>query len=129
MPSPEASDRHEIFVLAGPNGGGKSSVGGEHLARYGATFFDPDAISQEIRGQFPQLSAPEANSHVWREMVDRLKRAVDEGTQFAFETTLGGETITSVLKSAAANGASVRIWYVALDSADSHVARVRRRVA
>jgi predicted ABC-type ATPase len=48
---------------------------------------------------------------------------------FAFETTLGGRTITALLESALAAGAEVRIWYVGLSSPELHIARVRRRVA
>ena len=52
------------------------------------------------------------------------RRAAD----FAFETTLGGTTITALLESAIASGIEVRIWYVGLDTIERHIARVRARV-
>ena len=48
---------------------------------------------------------------------------------FAFETTLGGRTITALLDDALTAGLEVRIWYVGLDTVERHIARVRRRVA
>jgi predicted ABC-type ATPase len=47
---------------------------------------------------------------------------------FAFETTLGGNTIPSLLASALSAGLEVRVWYVGLSSVDLHIARVRARV-
>jgi predicted ABC-type ATPase len=47
---------------------------------------------------------------------------------FAFETTLGGNTIPALLSSALSTGLEVRVWYVGLSSIELHVARVRARV-
>ena len=56
------------------------------------------------------------------------QNAIAERLDFAFETTLGGRTITALLDEAASSGAHVHVWYVGLSSADLHVARVRARV-
>ena len=45
------------------------------------------------------------------------------------ETTLGGRTISRLLHRAADRGFALKIWYVALESADLHVARVSARAA
>ena len=37
-----------IFVLAGCNGAGKSSIGGAALRQAGADWFDPDAAARRI---------------------------------------------------------------------------------
>jgi predicted ABC-type ATPase len=50
----------------------------------------------------------------------------------AFETTLGGSTITALPERALAAGIAVRVWrvgYVGLEGLDLHLARVRARVA
>ncbi len=52
-----------------------------------------------------------------------------ERLDFAFETTLGGNTITTLLDRAAAGGMAVNIWFVGLVSVELHLARVRHRVA
>ncbi|MEX2374079.1 MAG: AAA family ATPase [Dehalococcoidia bacterium] len=122
-----ATARRDIVVLAGTNGGGKSSVAGAALERAGGKFYNPDRATRAYleRG----ISLPEANSRAWRRGVRQLERAIRDGTPYAFETTLGGRTITRTLLDAAAQGRSVRIWYVGLASPELHIERVRARVA
>ena len=57
-----------------------------------------------------------------------LKRAITERLDFAFETTLGGNTIPRLLETAYEAGLAVRIWYAGLDGPELHIARVRARV-
>ncbi len=54
--------------------------------------------------------------------------ALAESLDFAFETTLGGTTITRLLEKALASKIEVRIWYVGLEGVERHIARVRARV-
>ena len=75
------------------------------------------------------MSQLEANSLAWQEGRRLLETAIDERRDFAFETTLGGNTMPSLLEKAISEGIEVRIWYVGLEGADLHVARVRSRVA
>ncbi len=58
-----------------------------------------------------------------------MERVVAERCNFAFETTLGGNTITRLLDIALSAGIEVRIWYVGLRSPELHIARVQARVA
>ena len=58
-----------------------------------------------------------------------LHRAIAEGLNFSFETTLGGSTIASLLMKATTMEIDVNIWYVGLVSPELHIARVRSRVA
>ena len=58
-----------------------------------------------------------------------LQRAIDERLDFAFETTLGGNTIPELLEEAAVRGIVVNVWFVGLATVELHLARVRRRVA
>lgn len=117
-----------IYVLAGVNGAGKSSVVGATLAEAGVEFYNPDNASREFRSKLPGISQEEANGLAWQEGRRLLERAIDERKDFAFETTLGGNTMASLLEKASSVGIEVRIWYVGLESADLHIARVRSRV-
>jgi predicted ABC-type ATPase len=47
----------------------------------------------------------------------------------AFETTLGGRTITALLERAVDVGLEVRVWFVGLNDPALHILRVQRRVA
>ena len=117
-----------IYVLAGPNGGGKSSiVGAEMLAD--ADYFNPDVESKTIRARDPGISEYDANSIAWKLGKSFLERAISEGKNFAIETTLGGNTITELLEQAADSGLEVRVWFICLASAEQHIKRVQARVA
>jgi predicted ABC-type ATPase len=118
-----------IYVLAGTNGAGKSSIGGEMFLERGVQYFNPDDASRRIQSVNPHISISEANIEAWNQGRRLLERSIAERIDFAFETTLGGKTITSLLARAHSEGIEVRIWYVGLNSPELHIARVRSRVA
>ena len=117
-----------IFVLAGTNGAGKSSLGGATLRATGAQYFNPDEAAARIRAAQPHLSATQANSAAWHEGKRLLQTAIAQRLDHNFETTLGGQSLARLLKQAATSGYEVRIWYVGLASPEHHLARVKARV-
>jgi predicted ABC-type ATPase len=118
-----------LYVLAGTNGAGKSSIAGAMLRAAGGESFDPDEVARTLRARSPGLGQTEANAAAWQVGKRLLERAIAERGHFAFETTLGGRTITGLLERAAAAGLEVRVWYIGLASPELHLARVRARVA
>lgn len=94
----------------------------------GAPCFDPDDAARLILSRNPGLTQAEANSAAWHEGRRLLERAITGRGTFAFETTLGGQTITALLGQALASGDEVRIWYIGLEGPELHIARVRSRV-
>ena len=115
-------------MIAGPNGGGKSSLLGELLREFGHKYFDPDDRTERLVAANSGLSRGDANEIAWEEGRRGLESASAKRERFALETTLGGRTITRLLHRAADAGMAVKVWYIALDTADRHVARVRARV-
>jgi predicted ABC-type ATPase len=118
-----------IYVLAGTNGAGKSSLGGAMFLETGAEYFNPDEAALRFRSTNPGMTREEANSAAWRQGKRLLERAISERLDFAFETTLGGHTIAGLLHQALSEKIEVRIWYVGLATPELHIARVRSRVA
>ncbi len=118
-----------IYVLAGTNGAGKSSIGGAAFSASNAEYFNPDEAARRIHSANPRIAYAEANSLAWHEGLRLLERAIAERFDYAFETTLGGKTITDRLEAALSSGIEVRVWYAGLRSAELHIARVRARVA
>jgi predicted ABC-type ATPase len=116
-------------VLAGTNGAGKSSVAGATLRQAGADYFNPDEATARIAAANPGISIAEANSAAWHEGKRLLERAIGDRLDFAFETTLGGHTISTLLDEALATGIEVRMWFVGLSSPELHMERIRSRVA
>ncbi len=116
-----------ILVLAGVNGAGKSSLGGAAVHEAGLTWFNPDTVARSAMDD-TGMSQQEANAYAWGAGVDQLKQAIVERTNFAFETTLGGNTVTRILTEASASH-DLQIWYCGLKSPELHIQRVAERVA
>ncbi len=119
--------RGEILVVAGTNGAGKSSVIGHFHRTAGSTIYNPDDVARKLRGIQPGLGVEEANARAWQRGVDELRKAIRTNGDFAFETTLGGTTVPSLLEEAHDCGLDVHVLYVALESSALHVERVKAR--
>ena len=118
-----------IYVLAGTNGAGKSSVGGAIFRESGAEYFNPDEAAQHILSTHRGMNLQEANSAAWQQGKRLLERAISQRLDFALETTLGGHSIAALLDQALSENIEVRIWYVGLATPELHIARVHSRVA
>lgn len=122
------SGRPVLYVLAGVNGAGKSSIGGQHLLDVsGMPWFNPDTFAREYR-EATGCGQEEANALAWSEGMRYLDGAIANGANYAFETTLGGRTVPAKIAAAAATH-DVVIWYCGLASPELHIARVKARVA
>ena len=118
--------RPVLYVLAGVNGAGKSSVGGHLLERDGLTWFNPDTFARELKVA-TGCDQETANAHAWQESMHRVDEAIAKRLNHAFETTLGGKSVTANILEAAKTH-DVLIWFCGLSSPDLHIARVRARV-
>ncbi|MEJ7686916.1 MAG: hypothetical protein WKG52_07970 [Variovorax sp.] len=114
-----------IYVLAGVNGAGKSSIGGAACCSAGCRISTPTSppracarstLASLPSGQCAGLGARPAG----------LARALAEGANFAFETTLGARTLPDMLQQGARNGASACLVR-RLASPELHLLRVRER--
>jgi predicted ABC-type ATPase len=119
--------RPVLIVLAGVNGAGKSSIGGHLLRREGLTWFNPDTFARELKTA-TGCDQETANVYAWQESMRRLEKAIAKGLNHAFETTLGGNSVTAKILEVTKTH-SVLIWFCGLSSAELHIARVKARVA
>jgi len=117
-----------IYVIAGVNGAGKSSIGGAAFRSYGSDYYNPDEAARQLIAADSGLDPAEANAAAWRQGVGLLRQAITERLDFALETTLGGNTIPRLLAEAAAQGVAIYVWYAGLSSPELHLRRVRSRV-
>ena len=88
-----------LYVLAGVNGAGKSSLGGHALRQAGLDWFNPDTFTRQLVETTGSPLA-DANAAAWREGMRLLDAAIANGNDHAFETTLGGTTIAATLRKA-----------------------------
>ena len=116
-----------IIVLAGVNGAGKSSVLSALLLHEGLDWYNPDRYAAELVRELG-IGLEEANGRAWNYGKSLLEQAIVGKTNHAFETTLGGNSITRLLREASRTH-DVLMLYCGLESPDLHIARVRQRVA
>ncbi len=115
-------------MLAGVNGAGKSSLGGATIRDFGGEYYNPDEAARNLIVNHPRLSQTEANSKAWLIGKNQLEKAIANRLDFAFESTLGANTIPALLRQAAHEGFEVHVWYVGLSSPELHLSRVKSRV-
>lgn len=116
-----------IVVLAGVNGAGKSSVLSALLQDQGLHWFNPDRYAAELSRKLG-IGLADANGHAWQQGRALLEEAIAGRTNHAFETTLGGHTMTKLLRGASQSH-DVFMLYCGLSSPELHIARVAQRVA
>lgn len=119
--------RPVLYVLAGVNGAGKSSIGGHLLERAGLAWFNPDTFARELMAE-TGLDLAAASERAWHEGMRRLDDAVAQRHNHAFETTLGGHTVATRILDATRSH-DVLMWFCGLSSPERHIARVAARVA
>jgi predicted ABC-type ATPase len=116
-----------LFVLAGVNGAGKSSIGGHLLERAGVAWYNPHTFARELIAA-TGCDQGVANAEAWQEGMRRLDNAIAKRSHHAFETTLGGNTVAERIL-AATRSHDVLLWFCGLASPELHIARVKARVA
>lgn len=115
-----------IVVAAGVNGAGKSTIIGRYIKSTGGAYYNPDERTRALVKA--GLRQDQANGRSWQEGFEALKHAIDTASAFTFETTLGGQQITSELLRALALEREVTIHYVGLEGVDLYLKRVAARV-
>jgi predicted ABC-type ATPase len=92
------------------------------------SYYNPDEATRRILSANPGATLEQANSEARKEGKRLLERAIEERLDFAFETTLGGNTIPALLQKAVGKGIEVRIWFAGLSSPELHMKRVQSPV-
>jgi len=119
--------RPRLLVLAGVNGAGKSSVLGVHVFEAEFDWFNPDQYARELSVK-NGMELAQANGEAWNEGLRRLREAIAQGQSYAFETTLGGRTLTTELIHAATSH-DLHMLYCGLPDVATHLRRIAFRVA
>ncbi|MBF0388078.1 MAG: zeta toxin family protein [Candidatus Omnitrophica bacterium] len=115
------------YIIAGPNGSGKTTFAREFLPKYAKcnNFINADLIAQGLSPFSPQTSAIHAGRIVLKQIHDFSERRID----FGFETTLSGKTYLSLLKLLLSKGYFVRLFFLWVPDADLSLARIKERVS
>ncbi|WP_320203463.1 zeta toxin family protein [Agrobacterium rosae] len=111
------------ILLAGPNGSGKSSA---------FTKLDLEGVwinSDEIAKAIPSdCNGRSTDMQAARAALMKIAEMIRTRQSFIFETALSSQQSIRLMQEAKQAGFTVGLYYVALDSVETHVERVRQRV-
>lgn len=113
-----------LIIVAGPNGAGKTTFVRDYLEQDPLAFLSADDIAAKISPGQPEAARIEAG----REFSRRLRARIQAGDSFAIESTLSGRSTNRIFQQAKAEGYTVSIVFVFLDSPQACMDRIRERV-
>ena len=113
-----------LYIIAGANGSGKSTISKVFLPAEGVVYVNPDDIARELCPQKPEAVRIAAGREALRQISDFVGR----GVSFAVESTLSGSAYVKALRRAKELGYKTSIIYTFVDSPDVCIARIAARV-
>ena len=116
----------KVYIIAGPNGSGKTTFAKEFLPNYAkcSNFVNADLIAQGLAPFSPVTVSIKAG----RLLLTQIQTFVGQRADFAFETTLAGRTYLALIKTLKTKGYSVHLFFLWIPDAGLARARIRQRV-
>ena len=113
-----------LFILAGANGSGKSTIAKELLPEENIVYVNADDIAKELCPENMQSVRIQAG----KELHARIDKLFGEGKSFALESTLSGVGHIKTIETAHKLGYKVVLLYTFVDGPDSCIMRIQTRV-
>lgn len=113
-----------LYVLAGANGSGKSTISKVLLPSEGIVYVNPDDIAKGLNPDDPTQVKIAAG----KKALSRVEALLEKGDSFAVESTLSGNGYVNILKRAKKLEYDITIAYVFVDSPEVCIARIDARV-
>jgi len=116
-----------VYVIAGPNGSGKTTFATMFLPEYVRcpNFVNADLIAQGLAPFEPRSAAMKAGRLVLQQIQDFAR----QGVEFAFETTLSGKSYVHLFSELKTKGYALHLFLLWIPSAELAIARIKERVA
>lgn len=117
----------DLYIIAGPNGVGKTTFAQEFLPNYAncKNFVNADLIAKGMAPFSPETAAVRAG----RMMLSEIRAFAKKRVSFAFETTLSGRSYLALIRQLKAKGYRIHIFFLYLKNADLALSRIRERVS
>ncbi|WP_458401457.1 AAA family ATPase [Candidatus Avelusimicrobium sp.] len=113
-----------LFILAGANGSGKSTIAKELLPEENIVYVNADDIAKELCPEDMQSVRIQAG----KELHTRIDKLFSEGKSFALESTLSGVGHIKTIETAHKLGYDVVIIYVFVAKPEDCIGRIQMRV-
>src|SRR5438105_1292491 len=115
-----------IYIIAGPNGVGKTTFAREFLPHYAdcRNFVNADLIAEGMSPFAPEAAAFRAG----RLMLEQISLLAERGLDFGFETTFSGRSHVVLIRDLRNRGYLVHMFFLWLPNVDLALSRVRGRV-
>jgi predicted ABC-type ATPase len=115
-----------VYIVAGPNGVGKTTFAREFLPRYAEcrNFINADLIAAGLAPFSPERVAFRAG----RLVLEEIERVTEQGMDFGLETTLAGRSYSALIRSLKHRGYKILIYFLWVPTEDVTLSRVRERV-
>lgn len=119
--------QHNLYIIAGPNGAGKTTASFTLLPNvlHCPNFVNADEIARGLSPFAPETVAIQAG----KIMLGRIDELLQQGVDFAIETTLATRSYVHLVKRAQQAGYKVFLIFFYLDSAEQAHQRVAQRVS
>lgn len=117
----------KLYVIAGPNGSGKTTFAEKFLPEYAGCFefINADLIAKGLSPFNPSKIAIKAGKILLDQIAECSKRKVD----FAFETTLAGRGYAKTFKGIKRAGYEIHMFFLWIPDVKLALARVADRVS
>ncbi|WP_042199118.1 zeta toxin family protein [Paenibacillus camerounensis] len=114
-----------MFVFAGNNGSGKSTIRNLIVDRLGVSVnIDPDALARKINN----IDSEKSKLSAGKEAIRIARECIRNKWDFTVETTLAGGNVIRQMKDAKEQGFEIIMFYVGLGDVRLNIERVALRV-
>jgi predicted ABC-type ATPase len=115
-----------LYVIAGPNGSGKTTFSKKFLPDYVECleFVNVDLIAKGLSPFTPERAILQAG----RIMLEQIHSLGNRGIDFGFETTLAGKTYLKLLNELKQKGYSIHLFFLWIKSVKLALERIELRV-
>lgn len=115
-----------VYIIAGPNGSGKTTFAKEFLPHYVEClqFVNADLIA----GGLSPFDPARAAIHAGRIMLEEIHSLTESRKDFGFETTLSGRTQIDLLRRLKKRGYHIHIFFLWIQNSELALERIKARV-
>ena len=112
------------YIIAGPNGSGKTTFATEFIREVKLPFINAD----EIAASLSPKNLEKVRVKAGKLFLQNIERLIAEGDSFVTETTLAGKYFVDILAELKTSGYKTEIVYIFIESTEEAVRRIKIRV-